>query len=102
MMTLSNAPGHWRWEQRGEKWWRIHDKLNIEDGPHDEPHYTVTIGRGDQLWEYTTWNELVDIMVDSLEQTLEGGVDGTLGTTPIDPHPGGVLGTENLGTQDDV
>jgi hypothetical protein len=33
-MSLSNAPGVWRWEQRGDKWWRIHDALNIEDGPH--------------------------------------------------------------------
>jgi hypothetical protein len=34
-MALSNAPGEWRWERRGDKWWRIHDVLNIEDGPHD-------------------------------------------------------------------
>jgi hypothetical protein len=34
-MALSNAPGEWRWERRSDKWWRIHDVLNIEDGPHD-------------------------------------------------------------------
>jgi hypothetical protein len=36
-MSLSKAPGVWRWEQRGDTWWRIHDVLNIEDGPHDKP-----------------------------------------------------------------
>jgi hypothetical protein len=39
MSPLSNLPGPWRWEQRGDKWWRIHDGLNIEDGPHDVPHW---------------------------------------------------------------
>jgi hypothetical protein len=33
-MPLSNLPGPWRWEKRNGKWWRIHDGLNIEDGPH--------------------------------------------------------------------
>jgi hypothetical protein len=33
-MALSNAPGKWRWEQRKDYWWRIHDVLNIEDGPY--------------------------------------------------------------------
>jgi hypothetical protein len=33
-MSLSNAPGEWRWEQRGLLWWRIHDELNITDGPY--------------------------------------------------------------------
>jgi hypothetical protein len=37
-MALSNAPGEWRWEQRGDNWWRIHDVLNIEDGPYERPH----------------------------------------------------------------
>lgn len=37
-MSLANAPGVWRWEQRGTAWWRIHDALNIEDGPHDHPN----------------------------------------------------------------
>lgn len=31
---LHNAPGEWRWEERESGWWRIHDELNIEDGPH--------------------------------------------------------------------
>lgn len=34
-MALRKAPGVWRWEQRGDKWWRVHDKLNISDGPYD-------------------------------------------------------------------
>lgn len=34
-MSLSKAPGKWRWELRRGKWWRIHDGLNIHDGPHD-------------------------------------------------------------------
>lgn len=45
-MPLSNLPGPWRWEKRGDKWWRIHDGLDIEDGPHsvrtdeeDEPDH---------------------------------------------------------------
>lgn len=33
-MPLSNLPGPWRWEERNGRWWRIHDTLNIEDGPH--------------------------------------------------------------------
>lgn len=32
--SLRNAPGVWRWERRGEHWWRVHDALNIEDGPY--------------------------------------------------------------------
>lgn len=31
---LHNAPGVWRWEERESGWWRVHDELNIEDGPH--------------------------------------------------------------------
>ena len=35
---LANAPGIWRWEDRGERgWWRVHDELGIVDGPHDQP-----------------------------------------------------------------
>jgi hypothetical protein len=34
-MSLARAPGKWRWEDRGPRgWWRIHDQLQIEDGPH--------------------------------------------------------------------
>lgn len=34
-MSLSSAPGAWRWEDRSERgWWRVHDALAIEDGPH--------------------------------------------------------------------
>lgn len=37
-MPLSNIPGHWRWEDRGERgWWRVLDALDIEDGPHPPP-----------------------------------------------------------------
>jgi hypothetical protein len=37
-VTLSAAPGQWRWEDRGERgWWRVHDELQIEDGPHATP-----------------------------------------------------------------
>lgn len=34
MSPLSNLPGPWRWEKRGDNWWRVHDDLRIEDGPH--------------------------------------------------------------------
>jgi hypothetical protein len=37
LMPLSNLPGPWEWKLRGEKWWRVHRNLNIEDGPHDKP-----------------------------------------------------------------
>jgi hypothetical protein len=34
-MSLSQTPGVWRWEDRGERGvWRVHDHLSIEDGPH--------------------------------------------------------------------
>jgi hypothetical protein len=34
-MPLSNLPGPWRWEDRGERgWWRVHQTQHIEDGPH--------------------------------------------------------------------
>lgn len=36
-MAIANAPGLWRWEKRGLYWWRHHDELNIDDGPHREP-----------------------------------------------------------------
>jgi hypothetical protein len=40
-MALSNAPGEWRWENRGTRgWWRVNDQLSIEDGPHTEPSST--------------------------------------------------------------
>jgi hypothetical protein len=44
MPGLANAPGEWRWEQRGDKWWRIHDVLNIEDGPHNQPDRMPVMG----------------------------------------------------------
>jgi hypothetical protein len=31
---LGNLPG-WRWEQRGEKWWRVNDQHGIESGPYE-------------------------------------------------------------------
>jgi uncharacterized membrane protein YfcA len=35
---LSALPGPWRIEQRRGMWWRIHDQLQIEDGPyHNRP-----------------------------------------------------------------
>ena len=35
---LANAPGVWRWEDRGDRgWWRVHDELKIVDGPHEKP-----------------------------------------------------------------
>lgn len=37
-MSLSRAPGSWRWEQRLGGWWRINDHLAISDGPHDGPY----------------------------------------------------------------
>jgi hypothetical protein len=42
-MALSRLPGGWHWEIRREKWWRIHDGLSIEDGPHERlaPHCEV-------------------------------------------------------------
>jgi len=36
-VSFSQLPGPWRWEQRGDSWWRVHDDLHIEDGPHPEP-----------------------------------------------------------------
>lgn len=32
-MALSNAPGLWHWEKRGDNWWRVNEELNIESGP---------------------------------------------------------------------
>jgi hypothetical protein len=39
--ALSNLPGPWEWVPRGDHWWRVHGKLNIEDGPHDKPRCHV-------------------------------------------------------------
>lgn len=52
MSPLSNLPGPWRWEKRGENWWRIHDRLRIEDGPHPEPpvpHYAGALVGGPEV-----------------------------------------------------
>jgi hypothetical protein len=47
-VALSNLPGPWDWIPRGDRWWRSHRYLNIEDGPHDKPrchvcHLRITI-----------------------------------------------------------
>jgi hypothetical protein len=38
---LSNLPGRWEWELRGDMWWRVLPEQNIEDGPHDKPRCHV-------------------------------------------------------------
>lgn len=43
-MPLSNLPGPWRWEVRNGLWWRIHDQLRIEDGPHTWNELNVGLG----------------------------------------------------------
>ena len=43
-MPLSNLPGPWRWEVRNGWWWRIHDQLRIEDGPHSWDELNIGMG----------------------------------------------------------
>lgn len=43
-MPLSNLPGPWRWEVRNGLWWRIHDQLRIEDGPHTWAELNIGFG----------------------------------------------------------
>jgi hypothetical protein len=43
-MPLSNLPGPWRWEKRNGFWWRIHDELRIEDGPHEWNELNIGLG----------------------------------------------------------
>jgi hypothetical protein len=35
--ALSNLPGPWIWIERNGKYWRVHPRLAIEDGPHKAP-----------------------------------------------------------------
>lgn len=50
-MPLSNLPGPWRWEQRNGYWWRIHDQLRIEDGPHTWDELNLDFGGfGERLY----------------------------------------------------
>lgn len=49
-MTLSRLPGPWEWQQRGDKWWRVHIEQHIEDGPHDAPFAVVT-WPVEEVWE---------------------------------------------------
>lgn len=43
-VPLSNLPGPWRWERRRGYWWRIHDELRIEDGPHTWDELNIGLG----------------------------------------------------------
>lgn len=73
-MTLSNLPGPWRWERREANWWRINDRLQIEDGPHPQP---IKAAEDDIMPPYRTktgkW--LTDEDIEALADEAERGYD---------------------------
>lgn len=71
-MALSNLPGPWHWEERDSGWWRVHESLNIEDGPHRERPVMIQEG---EVVRTKTGTVLTQEDLQRLADEAEGGYD---------------------------